>query len=49
MRSHCPGRQAERATEYNWEGYAWRKTEDLRWDEGVKGVGGETYEVDAKC
>lgn len=47
MRPQCPGRQAERATESNWKGYAWRETEDLRWDEG--GKEGETYEVDAKC
>ena len=40
MRPQCPGRQAERATESNWEGSAWRETEDLRWDEGGKEEGG---------
>lgn len=33
MRPQCPGRREETATDSNWEGYAWREKEDLRWDE----------------
>lgn len=51
MRPQSSGRQAERATESNWEGYARRATEDLGWDKGgwEGGEQRETYEVDAKC
>lgn len=46
MRPQCPGRQAETATDSNWEGYAWRETEDLRWDEEEeRGEGGEERDL----